>query len=123
MKTLSRMLEPTQGHSMEVFVHNFLIAGGNTTDRCKDNLGSFVQCDIKKNELKQLSPLPYEVSEMATVRWGDNIVVIGGADKRDETLYTVIIYNVKTEQSHMRSSMKYSRSGCTAVAIQKNIVV
>jgi hypothetical protein len=77
-----------------------LIVGGNTSDRYQDNLSSVVLYDIKKNECKQLAPLPYEVSQMATVRWGDNIVVIGGVDKRDNTLDTVIIYNVKTEQSH-----------------------
>jgi hypothetical protein len=60
---------------------------------------------------------------MATVRWGDNIVVIGGADKRDKALDTVIIYNVKTEQSHLLSSMRCKRRGCTAVVIGNNIVV
>jgi hypothetical protein len=60
---------------------------------------------------------------MATVRWGDNIVVIGGVDKRDKTLDTVIIYNVKTEQSHLLPSMRYKKRGCTAVVIGDNIVV
>jgi hypothetical protein len=66
----------------------------------QDNLSGVVLYDIKKNECKQLAPLPYEVSEMATVRCGGNIVVIGGVDKCGNTLDTVIIYNVKTEQSH-----------------------
>jgi N-acetylneuraminic acid mutarotase len=60
---------------------------------------------------------------MATVRWGDNIVVIGGVDKRGNTLDTVIIYNVKTEQSHLLPSMRCKRQGCTAVVIGNNIVV
>ncbi len=60
---------------------------------------------------------------MATVRWGDNIVVIGGIDKHDKALDTVIIYNVKTEQSHMLPSMRCERRGCTAVVIGNNIVV
>jgi N-acetylneuraminic acid mutarotase len=60
---------------------------------------------------------------MATVRWGDNIVVIGGVDKRAKTLDTVIIYNVKTEQSHLLPSMRCKRGGCTAVVIENNIVV
>jgi hypothetical protein len=57
------------------------------------------------------------------VRWGDNIVVIGGLDKRRETLDTVIIYNVMTEQSHLLPSMRCKRRGCTAVVIGNNIVV
>ena len=71
---------------MEIFDQNLLIVGGKTSSYDKDNLSSVVLYDIKKNELKQLSPLPYEVSYMATVKWGDNIVVIGDADKAGGTL-------------------------------------
>jgi hypothetical protein len=63
------------------------------------------------------------ISQMATVRWGDNIVVIGGVDKRGKALDTVIIYNVKTEQSHLLPPMRCKRYGCTAVVIGNNIVV
>ena len=70
-----------------------------------------------------MAPLPYEVSLVATVRWGDNIVVIGGRDKRVKALDTVIIYNVKTEQNHVLPSMRCKRQGCTAVVIGNNIVV
>ena len=70
-----------------------------------------------------MTPLPYEVCEMTTVRWGDNIVVIGGADKHGKELDTVIIYNVKTEQWHMLPSMRRKRQGCAAIIIGNNIVV
>jgi hypothetical protein len=123
VKTLSRMPEPRQDHSTQLFDDNLLIVGGRTTDSYQDSLSSVVLYDIKKNECKQLAPLPYEVSIMATVRWGDNIVVIGGADKRDKALDTVIIYNVKTEQSHLLPSMRCKRRRCTAVGIGNNIVV
>ena len=123
VKTLSRMPERRQFHSTQLFDDNLLIVGGRTTDRHRDSLSSVVLYDIKKNECKHLAPLPYEVSQMATVRWGDNIVVIGGVDKRSNALDTVIIYNVKTEQSHMLPSMRCKRYGCTAVVIGNNIVV
>ena len=123
VKTLSRMPEPRRDHSTQLFDDNLLIVGGRTTGRCRDNLSSVVLYDIKKNECKQLAPLPYEVNMMATVRWGDNIVVIGGADKRSGALDTVIIYNVKTEQSHLLPSMRCKRFGCTAVVIGNSIVV
>ena len=123
IKTLSRMPEPRSAHGMEIFDDSLVIVGGSTTEHCKDNLSSVVLCDIKKQECKQLAPLPYEVSDMATVRWGDNIVVIGGADKGYFRLDTVIMYNVKTEQSHMLPSMRSKRGGCTAVVIGNNIVV
>ena len=122
VKTLSRMPESRQEHGTQLFDDNLLIVGGSTTGRYRDSLSSVVVYDIKKNECKQLAPLPYEVSLMATVRWGDNIIVTGGRDKRDKTLDTVIIYNVKTEQSHLLPSMRCKRRGCTAVVIGNNIV-
>ena len=75
------------------------------------------------NVCKQLAPLPYKVSKIATVRWVDNVVVIGGTDKRGEALNTVIMYNVKTEQSYMLPSMRCKRWGCTAIVVGNNIVV
>ena len=122
-KTLSRMPEPRQSHGMEIFDDSLLILGGSTTDYCDDNLSSVVLYDLKKLECNQLASLPYEVSGMATVRWGDNIVVIGGQDKDDNELNTVIMYNVKTQQSHMLPPMKCKRWKCTAVVMGNNIVV
>ena len=118
-KILTRMPERRMYHCMEIFDDNVLIVGGSY----QESLSSVVLYDIKKNECKQLAPLPYEVSEMATVRWGDNIVIVGGIDKHDKALDTVIIYNVKTEQSHLLPSMRCKRRRCTAVVIGNNIVV
>ena len=123
IKTLSRMPEPRLGHSMEIFDESLLIVGGSTTENYEDNLSSVVLYDIKKQECKQLAPLPYEVSDMATVRWGDNIVVIGGIDRDENILDTVIMYNVKTEKSHMLPPMRCNRLRCTAVVVRNNIVV
>jgi hypothetical protein len=122
-KTLSRMPEPRMQHSTQLFDDSLLIVGGSTTGGYRNSLSSVVLYDIKKNECKQLAPLPYEVSEMATVRWGDNIIVIGGLDKHGNELDTVIIYNVKTEQSCMLPPMRCKRWTCTAVVIRNNIVV
>ena len=123
VKTLSRMPEPRQQHCTEVFDDRLLILGGKTTGYSRNNLSSVVLYDIKNNVCKQLKPLPYEVSLMASVRWGDNVVVIGGCDKRSNALNTVVMYNVTTEQSHMLPSMRYKRCACTAVVVENNIVV
>ena len=123
VKTLSRMPEPRQRHCTEIFGDSLLILGGTTTGSCRNNLSSVVLYDIKNNVCKQLAPLPHEVSEMATVRWGDNVVVIGGIDKHVNILNTVIMYNVKTEQSHMLPPMRCKRWRCTAVIVGNNIVV
>ena len=123
VKTLSRMPEPRRDHCTEIFDDSLLILGGTTTIFHRDNLSSVVLYDIKNNVCKQLAPLPYEVSRIATVRWGDNVVVIGGVDKRGKVLNTVIMYNVKTEQSHMLPPMRCKRYACTAVVVGNNIVV
>jgi N-acetylneuraminic acid mutarotase len=60
---------------------------------------------------------------MAAVKWEENMVVIGGADKRGKAINAVTIYNVKTERSRMLPRMKYKRWGCTAVVIRGHIVV
>ena len=120
VKILSRMPEPRQGHCTEIFDDNLLILGGRKTH---NYLSSVVLYDIKNNVYKQLAPLPYEVSDMATVRWEDNVVVIGGTNEYGNALNTVIMYNVKTEQSHMLPRMRVKRSECTAVVVGNNIVV
>ncbi|XP_028414292.1 kelch-like protein 40b [Dendronephthya gigantea] len=117
------MPEHRENHSMELFDENLLIVGGSTTGNRKRRHSSVILYNIKKNELKQLSPFPYEVSDMATVRWEDSIIVIGGIGKQAKTLDTVIMYNVKTEESIMLPSMICGRWGCTAVVIKNNIVV
>ena len=123
VKTLSRMPGPRQRHCTEIFDDSLLILGGTKTGGRGNSLSSVVLYDIKNNVCKQLKPLPYEVSLMASVRWGDNVVIMGGRDKRGNMLNTVVMYNVKTEQSHMLPSMRYKRWGCTAVVVENNIVV
>ena len=123
VKTLSRMPEPRRDHCTKIYDDSLLILGGTKTDDCKDNLSSVVLYDIKNNVCKQLAPLPYEVSLMASVKWGDNVVLIGGADNLGNARNTVIMYNVKTEQSHMLPPMRYKRSGFSAVVVGNNIVV
>ena len=122
-KTLSRMPEPRQRHCTEIFDDSLLILGGATGSFGQNVVSSVVLYDIKNNMCKRLKPLPYEVSDIASVRWGDNVVVIGGLDERGNALDTVVMYNVKTEQSHMLPSMRCKRLGCTAVVVENNIVV
>ena len=123
VKTLSRMPERRQLHCTEIFDDSLLILGGRTTGISRDSLSSVVLYDIKNNVCKQLAPLPNEVSDMATVRWGDNVIVIGGLGKRGNALNTVIMYNVKTQQSQMLPPMRHMRWRCAAVVAGNNIVV
>ena len=122
-KLLSKMPEPRAYHSNVLCNDSILTVGGNKTLSCKDILSSVLRYDIKNNECRQLPELPYPVSEMAAVKWGENVVIIGGCDKDGEALNKVMIYNLKTGSSHMLPPMLHKRCGCTAVVIENTIVV
>ena len=123
VKLLSKTPEPRARHSTVLCDDSILIVGGRKTANDKDSLSSVLSYDIKNNKCQQLPELPYPVSEMATVKWGENVVIIGGADKNGKALNNVIIYNVKTGNSHMLPPMLRKRRACMAVVIENTIVV
>ena len=123
VKLLSKMPEPRGRHSTVLCDDSIFIVGGRKAVSYKDNLGSVLRYDIKNNECQQLPELPYPVSEMTTVKWGENVVIIGGGDKHGKVLNKVIIYNMKTGNSHMLPPMLHKRFGCAAVVIENTIVV
>ena len=123
VKLVFKMPEPRARHSTVLCDDSILIVGGRKSADCKDNLSSVLSYDIKKNVCQQLPALPYPVSEMATVKWAENVVIIGGADKDEKALNNVIIYNIKTGNSHMLPPMLHKRRGCMAVVVENTIVV
>ena len=123
IKMLSKMPEPRIFHSTVLCDDSILIVGGTKTGNSIDNLSSVLSYDIKNNECQQLPKLPYPVSDMATVKWSENVVIIGGTDKDGKALNNVIIYNVKTGNSHMLPPMLHKREACMAVVIDNTIVV
>ena len=123
VKLLSKMPEPRACHSTVLCDDKILVVGGRKNGGCKGNLSSVLSYDIKNNECQQLPELPYPVSDMATIKWGENVMIIGGSDKDGKALNKVIIYNVKTGNSHMLPPMLRKRKGCMAVVIENTIVV
>ena len=124
VKLLSKMPEPRARQNTVLCDDSILIVGGSKMgEGYKGNLSSVLSYDIKNNECQQLPELPYPVCEMATVKWRENVVIIGGVDKNGNVLNNVIIYNVKTGNSHMLPSMLHKRRGCIAVVIENAIVV
>ena len=80
--------------------------------------------DITKKECQELAPLTYPVSYMATVKWGDdNVMIIGGTDNNGQTLNKVLMYNIKTQKSHELPNMKYKRRGCVAAVVRDTVIV
>ena len=123
VKLVSKLPERRVRHSTVLCDDSILIVGGKKSMASTDNLSSVLSYDIKKNECQQLPALPNPVSAMATVKWGENVVIIGGADKDDKALNNVIIYNVKTGNSHMLPPMLHKRKECMAVVVENTIVV
>jgi hypothetical protein len=112
-------------HGVAMFGDKILILGGKVEVLfCDTNLASVLLYDITKNECKELAALPYPVSEMATVKWGDDSVIIaGGVDSNRQPLNKVLLYNIKTQKSRMLPDMKYKRKGCVAAVVGDTVIV
>ena len=123
VQLVSKIPEPRVDHCTVLYDDNILIVGGTKSSYNNDNLSSVLSYDIKKNKCQQLPELPYAVSQMAMVKWAENVVIIGGVDEDGNVLNKVIIYNTKTGNSHMLPSMLHKRRGCAAVVIENTIVV
>ena len=123
IELVAEMGEAREEHCTELFDNQIIILGGNQTGRNEDKLKSVEVFDIATKECRQAKPLPYAVSDMATVKWANNVLVIGGTDAHGEVLNSVVVYNVKTCESNMLPPMKHRRKGCTAVVLGNSIVV
>ena len=121
---LATMPQTRLQHGVAVFGGKVVIFGGMKSVLEDSILSSVVVYDITKNECKELEPLPYPVRDMATVKWGDdNIIIIGGADSKVTPLNKVVMYNIKTQMSHMLPDMKYKRRGCVAAVVRDTVIV
>ena len=120
MKELCQIPEPRQCHGAEVFEDKVLILGGYTSDNIMDSVLEF---DPRRNECKEIPNLPFAVTNMATVRWRDEVVVLGGLNKDGQELNDVFMYNSKTGKTTALPSMLEKRWSCCAVITGNTIVV
>ena len=121
-KLLATMPQARYLHGVAMFGDKILILGGRVNYSI--NLASVLLYDITKNECKELAVLPYPMSEMATVKWGDDSVIIaGGADSNGEALNKVLLYNIKAQKSRVLPDMKYKRKGCVAAVVRDTVIV
>ena len=122
MKPLCQMPEPRECHSAEVFEDKVLIVGG--CSGFNEALDSVLEFDPKTNECKVMPQLPVALMEMATVRWRDEVVVIGGCNREDDKSRNhVFMYNCKTGMITALPSMLEKRYNCCAVITGNTIVV
>ena len=123
-RLLATMLHRIFYCGVALFGDKVLIVGGKQDTQNSSALRNVVMYDIATNEFQELAPLPYPVSEMATVKWGDdNVMIMGGIDTHDQTLKKVLMYNIKTQKSRMLPDMKYKRKGCVAAVVRDTVIV
>ncbi|CAB3992344.1 E3 ubiquitin- ligase NRDP1 isoform X1 [Paramuricea clavata] len=121
MKQLCQMPKPRGAHGAEVFEDKVLILGGYNFDGTTDSVLEF---DPKRNECKAMPKLPSALCVMATVRWRDEVVLLGGLGKdTHQSLNDVFMYNSKTGKTTALPSMLEKRSYCCAVITGNTIIV
>ncbi|CAB4029349.1 kelch repeat and K+ channel tetramerization domain containing [Paramuricea clavata] len=124
-KLLTAMPQSRCHHGIAMFGDKILILAGTVLILAySTKFASVLLYDIIKNECKELAALPYPVSAMATVKWGDgNVIIVGGADSNAQPLNKVLLYNIKTQKSRMLPDMKYKRKGCVAAVVRDTVIV
>ena len=123
-KLLATMPQTRGRHGVAMFGDKVAILGGLENIWCGLALSSVIMYDITENTCQELAPLPYPVSDMATVKWDDdNLMIIGGADTAGLPFNKVLMYNIKTQKSHMLPDMKYKRKGCVAAVVKDTVIV
>ena len=121
-KLLCKMPHPRKYHGAELIDDNIFVLGGRTHWKNETIINSVIMYHIIKNVCKQMPPLPYAVSKMATVSWRNKVILMGGVDEKGQVLNNVVMYDTVTGESEMLPSMKYKRKACSAV-ITANVIV
>ena len=121
-RLLTQMPEPRRDHGCNIIDNQVVTVGGRTSKYLKDAKNTVYVYDINTNECKTLPPLPFRISEMATVSYKGNVILIGGVDERGQTLNTVAMYEVQTGNIKMLPCLNHKREGSAAV-ISGNVIV
>ena len=121
-KLLTQIPEPRCYHGCEIIDNQVIVAGGTRSKSLKDAKNTVYVYDLNNNQWKTLLPLPLAVSEMATVSYKDNVILIGGVNEKVETLNSVVMYDVKTGKVKMLPCLNYKRAASAAV-ITGNVII
>jgi hypothetical protein len=119
---LCKMSDPQRKtYTVVVFEHKVLIFGGRSVAN-NTFFNSVLEFDLSTNEFKVMPPLPCALYSLASVRWGDEAILIGGYDKHGPSK-NVFMYNSKTGNVTELPPMLEERFGCAAVITGNTIVV
>ena len=121
-KLLTQMPEPRCCHGCEIVNNQMIVAGGRTSKYYQDAKNTVYVYDLNNNKCKTLPPLPFAISEMATVSYKGNVILIGGVNEKAQTLNSVVMYDVKTGKIKMLPCLNHKRAVSAAV-ITGNVII
>ena len=115
---------PIRGCGAVLANDKIFMFGGRTREESKKATAKVTWYDISKNEFKELKPLPCEVCNMATVKCGQNVFLVGGSASYPDgnVKNTVVSYNIETQESTELPPMKQNRYACRAV-VDGNLLI
>ena len=118
------MAKPVSFHGLEVVNDSqLLILGGSRTGANSDAVNTVLLYDTVTNVLRELRPLPFAILDMATVKHGDDVIIIGGTNKDGDHLNTVLKYVFERQECVLLPVMKHKRAECAAVISGNNLFV
>jgi hypothetical protein len=121
-KLLTQIPEPRCGHGCHIIDNQVVVVGGRTSNFLKHAKNTVYVYDMNNNECKTLPPLPSPISEMASVSYKSNVILIGGVNEKAQTLNSVVMYDVKTGEIKMLPCLNHKRAGSAAV-ITGNVII
>ena len=117
------MPQPISFHGLQAFEESLFIFGGSTSSSIVDVADTVLSYNTVNNEFTEMDPLLLASGDVATVRWNDNVIIIGGTARNGKSLNTAILYNVKENTHKMLPSMKHARSSCAATIAGNKVIV
>ncbi|CAB3996079.1 E3 ubiquitin- ligase NRDP1 [Paramuricea clavata] len=121
-KLLTQMPEPRYKHSCHIIDNQVVVVGGRTSKYLAGAKNTVYAYDMNNNECKTLPPLPFPITNMASVSYKSNVILIGGINEKGQTLNSVVMYDVKTGKIKMLPCLNHKRSGSAAV-ITGNVII
>jgi hypothetical protein len=121
-KLLTQIPEPRCYHGCEIVDNQVMVAGGMTSGHHKDTKNTVYVYDLNNNKCKILPPLPSPISEMASVSYKGNVILIGGSNEKGQTLNSVVMYDVNTGKIKMLPCLNHKRAVSAAV-ITGNVII
>ena len=121
-KLLTQMPEPRCGHGCQIIDNQVVVVGGTTSKYLKDAKNTVYVYDLNNNKCKTLPPLPSPISDMSSVSYKGNVILIGGVNEKSQSLNSVVMYDVKTGKIKMLPCLNHKRAGSAAV-ITGNVII